>query len=81
MMLTKDQLQQLRAAPAARRIALAIELAGLTQAQVAQAIELPQPYISDVARSRYQTITVHNAHKFARLFGCLIEDLFPRKAA
>lgn len=32
------------------------------------------PTISDVARQRYRTITVENARKFARYFGCSIED-------
>ena len=34
-------------------------------------------HVSDVARRRYRTITVENARKFARYFGCSIEDLFP----
>ena len=63
--LTKQQLDALRLAPAARRVALAIELADVTQAEVAAAVQLPQPYVSDVARRRYRTITVENAHKFA----------------
>ena len=50
---------------------------------MAAALGFPQPYISDVARRRYQTITVENARKFAHYFGCTIEDLFPapRQAA
>ena len=47
---------------------------------IAEAVGLPQPYVSDVvARQRYRTITVQNARKFANFFGCTIEDLFPRK--
>jgi len=61
------------------RVALAIELAGLTQAEVAAAVELTQPYISDVARGRHSTITLDNARKFADFFGCAIEDLFPSR--
>ena len=44
---------------------------------VAKALRLKQPYVSDVARRRYRTITVENAWKFAAYFGCRIEDLFP----
>lgn len=62
-------------------MARAFELAKVTQLEVATATGLPQPYISDVARNRYQTITVENAHKFADYFGCTIEDLFPAREA
>ncbi|MEO8682937.1 MAG: helix-turn-helix transcriptional regulator [Vicinamibacterales bacterium] len=63
------------------RLAKAIEIAELTQAQLAAAINLTQPYVSDVARGRHDTITVDNAHKFAEFFGCDIKDLFPKRAA
>ena len=79
-MLSKKQLAVLRAdleSPGPNRVASAISLARVTQGAVARALGLPQPYISDVARGRYQTITVRNARKFAEYFGCAIEDLFP----
>ncbi len=76
-MLTAKQLAVLRAEPGTNRVAKAIALAGVTQGAVAAALGFPQPYISDVARRRYQTITVANARKFAHYFGCSIEDLFP----
>ncbi len=44
---------------------------------MARGVGLPQPYISDVARGRYQTITLRNARKLAEYFGCAIDDLFP----
>ena len=43
---------------------------------VADAVGLPQPYVSDVARPRYRTITAENARKFANYFGYSIADLF-----
>ena len=52
-------------------------LAGVKQVTLAKALRLTQPYVSDVARGRYRTITVENAWKFAAYFGCRIEDLFP----
>lgn len=76
-MLTAEQLATLREEPGTNRVAKAIALAGVTQGTVASALGFPQPYISDVARRRYQTITVGNARKFAHYFGCSIEDLFP----
>lgn len=76
-MLSEQQLVILRSEPAANRVAKAILLAGVTQTVLAEAVGLTQPYVSDVARGQYQTITVENARKFARFFGCGIEDLFP----
>ena len=64
-MLTEQQLAILRSAPSTNRVAKAISVAGVTQVTVADAVGLPQPYVSDVARQRYPTITVENARKFA----------------
>jgi len=75
--LTEQQLAILRTEPGTNRVAKAIALAGVTQVTIAEALGLPQPYVSDVARQRYRTITVENARKFATYFGCSIEDLFP----
>ena len=76
-MLTKQQLAILRVEPSVNRVAKAISLAGVTQLTVAEALGLPQPYVSDVARQRYRTITVEKGRKFANYFGCCIDDLFP----
>jgi transcriptional regulator with XRE-family HTH domain len=84
MKLTPEQLAELRSTPigiTGNRLAKAIELVRLKQADVAAAASLSQPYVSDVARGRHETITVENAHKFSDLFGCAIEDLFPSRAA
>lgn len=80
--LSGRKLRELRETPAkGNRVARAIELAEVTQLEVAAATALPQPYISDVSRNRYDTITVDNARKFAEFFGCAIEDLFPAREA
>ena len=76
-MLTEQQLAVLRSEPGSNRVAKAMALSGVTQVTIAKALGLPQPYVSAVARRRYRTITVENARKFARYFGCSIEDLFP----
>lgn len=84
MALTKQQLKTLRESgvgSSGNRLQQAIDLAGETQTGVAKAVELPYTYVSDTARGRYQTLTVENAGKFARHFGCAIEDLFPAKEA
>jgi len=82
-LLNTKKLRELRETPAreSNRVARAIELAEVTQQDIEAATGLPQPYISDVARNRYRTITVDNAHKFADYFGCQIEDLFPAREA
>ena len=54
-MLTEQQLAILRSEPSANRVAKAISLAGVTQVTVADAVGLPQRYVSDVARQRYRT--------------------------
>lgn len=84
MQLSARKIRELRETPvgaAGNRVSRAFELAETTQNEVAAATGLPQPYISDVVRGRYQTITVENAHKLAGAFGCAIEDLFPAKEA
>lgn len=82
MALTARKLRELRESSTGstgNKVSRAIELAEVTQIEIAAATDLPQPYISDVARGRYQTITVENARKLADYFGCAIEDLFPAK--
>jgi transcriptional regulator with XRE-family HTH domain len=59
------------------RVRSAMALLDLTQAVLADAIGVTQPYVSAVSRGLHPTITVENAHKFAAFFGCAIEDLFP----
>ena len=49
-MLTEQQLAILRSAPSTNRVAKAISVAGVTQVTVADAVGLPQPYVSNVAR-------------------------------
>lgn len=82
MPLNSEQLNELKQQPAVdgnNRVAIAIRLLDVTQAEVAEGADLPQQYVSDVARNRYRTITVENAQKFADFFGCIIEDLFPAR--
>ncbi len=81
MKLSASKLRELRGAEAINgsRLAKAIDLADLTQAETADGVSLTQPYVSDVARGRHDTITVDNARKFAAFFGCAIEDLNPAR--
>lgn len=84
MKFTPGQMRELRqadAAPTGNRLAKAMELAELTQAELAAALDLAQPYVSDVVRGRHSTITLENAYKFCDYFGCEVRDLFPKRAA
>lgn len=83
MALTRSQVVDLLGSEpeSGNRLARAIELAAVTQTDLAEAIGLPNTYISDTARGRYRTITVENAHKFAEFFGVPIEVLFPSREA
>jgi transcriptional regulator with XRE-family HTH domain len=83
MALTSEQLATLRAGAVpvtGNRLQLAAEMVGMTQAKVAEMAGVTQPYVSAVMRGLHQTITVENARKFADVFGCQIEDLFPAKS-
>jgi transcriptional regulator with XRE-family HTH domain len=80
MPLTASQVQVLRGATpgeAGNRLAAATKLSEVSQADLSRALGMTQQYVNDVARGRYQTITVDNARRFAEFFGCAIEDLFP----
>jgi len=77
-LLTKIHLANLRRQrDDGNRLKRAMELAGVTQQEVAEALAMSQSYISDVACQRYRTVTVSIAHRFAQYFGVAIEDLFP----
>jgi|TARA_Y100000296_G_scaffold73111_1_gene90238 transcriptional regulator with XRE-family HTH domain len=84
-MLTKTHLYTLRryTPPAKRnRLKKAVELAGLTQNEVAFGTRLHASYVSDIINGRYVSLTVRNAHRFRRFFGCdSVDDLFPDEEA
>lgn len=74
------KLRQLRALPVGKsgnRLAEATRLAGISQADVAVATGFTQAYVSDIVRGRWPNPKIDNAGRFASLFGCYIEDLFP----
>ena len=79
MQLNPQQLAKLRRTPTVgwNKVAQAIDLLNLTMVQVSKGTGLPYTYVSDVKACRFETITVANAHKFAKFFGCLVDDLFP----
>jgi transcriptional regulator with XRE-family HTH domain len=82
-MLSREQLRKLRATPleGANKIARAMELAEVTQVQVAEGTSLTQSYVSRVARGLYERLPGETMREFAEFFGCTIEDLFPARDA
>lgn len=85
-MLTPSQLAELRAfQPEGRnRVAKARELLGMTQSAFAEALNLTQPYISDLERSDYVDLPLERTRAIAAFVGCEIVDLFlapPRQEA
>jgi DNA-binding XRE family transcriptional regulator len=62
------------------RVRAARQLLGLTQSDLSVAVGITQSSLSDLERQRYGGTTVDTARKFADLFGCSIEDLFPARA-
>lgn len=82
--LTPAQQHILKAFPLGKRpnkLGLALELAGISQAEFARDLNFQPPYVSDVVRGRYRTITLENGVKVAEYFGVAVEDLFPAREA
>lgn len=79
MQLTTHQIRKLRSEPLDGRpnkIKRAIALAKVTQGQVAAALNLPQSQISKDIRVR--RVSLDKARAYAELFGCSIDDLYPK---
>ncbi len=80
--LTKRQITELTETPvpdSRNRLALAIEMAGLTQVALGRELGMSNTYVSDTARGRQATLTLENARKFAEFFGVPVEVLFPAR--
>jgi len=58
-----------------------MELAAVTQVQIAERIGLTQSYISKVKNGDYTDLPGETMRAFAEYFGCAIEDLFPAREA
>lgn len=83
-MLEITMIRRLRKAPvpqAGNRVAIAIELTGKTQGEVATDLEMPQSQLSDIARGRFPDPKLSTLRKLRNYFGCDIDDLFPERAA
>lgn len=83
-MLTAKQLADLRRDRSGpNRLQRAMDLAKVTQTDVANALGWDQPYISKIKRGAYGDagLPLERTRALAEFFGCHIEDLFPRRVA
>lgn len=83
-MLDNAKLDELRASTVGRagnRLAMAIELSGKKQGEVADELEMPQSQLSDLARGRFADPKLSTLQKLGAYFGCAIEDLFPSRVS
>ena len=82
VMLNTKQLAQLRRAEGSpNRVRAAMGLGDVTQVQVAAAIGVTQPHVSEIVNGNYSSLPLPTAQRLAAFFGCAIEDLFPSRAA
>jgi DNA-binding XRE family transcriptional regulator len=79
--LRSDQRAALQAIPAGvgsrNRLKFAFTLCGVTQRLASEKTGLSPQRISGLVTGNYQSVSVEEASKLARFFGCTIEDLFP----
>lgn len=82
-MLTRKKLQALRRAKpeGPNKLKLAAELAGLTQTEIAQRIELAQSQVSEDMNGKAPEVSLAKARTYADLFGCTVDDIFPSREA
>lgn len=83
IMLTVRQLKELRSMQVdePNKLRKAMELAGVTQVQIAAAVGVTQPHVSDIANGKYTALPIETARRFSNFFGCTIDDLFPARQA
>lgn len=81
MALTKPQIRELQRASldGPNKVRKAMGLAGVTQVQVARAIGITQPHVSEIVNGKYSSLPLDTARDFADFFGCALDDLFPRQ--
>lgn len=83
-MLEPKQLKALRNIEApefGNRVAQAIRMTDKNQTEVAADLGMSPSQLSDLCRGRWPDPKLSTLQKLADYFGCLIEDLFPSKAA
>jgi transcriptional regulator with XRE-family HTH domain len=77
--LSTKQLDELRRSrgQSRNRLGKAMELASVTQVQLAEATGLTQSYISRIKNGRYDDLSGDTMRALSKFFGCALDDLFP----
>jgi len=82
---TPEQIAAIRAMPLGamrNKVRLARTILGLKQGDVADAIGITAPYLSDIESGKYKDLPLESVLRpLSDYFGCAIEDLFPAKEA
>lgn len=83
--LTTEQVDALRSVPLGtmrNKVRIARMMLELKQGQVAEAIGVSAPYLSDIERGAYKDLPLESVLRpLSDYFGCAIEDLFPAREA
>lgn len=81
-MLSRNKLRALRAADCdgPNKLRQAMKLANTTQMQVAARVGLAQSQVSEDINGKFCEMSLDKARAYADLFGCTVDDLFPREA-
>jgi DNA-binding XRE family transcriptional regulator len=80
--LTPEQVQALRSVPLGtmpNKVRLARQMLRLKQYEVADAIGVAIPILSDIERGDYKDVPLEKSRSVAEFYGCPIEDLFPAR--
>lgn len=82
-MLSHAQIRELKRSKKGdrNRLAAAMQLAGVTQVQVAAGTGYTQSFVSKVQNGQYSDLPGETMRTFATFFGCSIEDMFPAPEA
>lgn len=81
-MFTDEQRAVIRGLPSEpNRVKAAMQMAGITQVQLAAGVGLTQPQISEIANGNYTKLPLETAQRVAAFFGCSTDDLFPAREA
>jgi DNA-binding Xre family transcriptional regulator len=76
--MTPEQIQALRAVPLGdkpNRLALAFAMESVKQMDVCQELQISEARMSLLVNGKYRKVSVDEAGRIARYFGCAIEDL------
>jgi DNA-binding Xre family transcriptional regulator len=78
--MTPEQIDALRAVPLGampNKLKIAFALERKTQSDICESAGITDSRMSLLVNGKYKTVTVGEASRIAKCFGCQIEDIFP----